>query len=103
MGKIKRPSAERRSRASDVFGAPRYYIFKRSLPSPRQESLSIPQLSLPLFLSFSLNIYMLCFFPLRLSTREDGCAQGFARTSKEKRPTCTQRKVTPGTLWVYRA
>lgn len=57
MGKIKRPSAVD-GFASDVFRAPRYYIFKRSLPSPRRESLSTPNgsfsLRFVLFLSLSI-------------------------------------------------
>lgn len=77
MGKIKRPSAVD-GFASDVFRA-RYYIFKRSLPSPRRESLSTPPPSQRLFFSAcSLSL------PLYLSTKEDRCTEGFARTSKEK-------------------
>lgn len=76
MGKIKRPSAVD-GFASDVFRAPRYYIFKRSLPSPRRESLSTPNGSFSLCFVLSPSPVTLC-----LLTKEDRCTQGFA--SKEK-------------------
>lgn len=92
MGKIKRPSAVD-GFASDVFRAPRYYIFKRSLPSPRRESLSTPSPRL-FFSAFRVLFLSLSIFQPRKIDVQRGLRERVKRNdsrapTKRSRPKCS--------------